>query len=84
MIADLFTKIVSGIQDTRLSVRFYSIMPDSSGLVLGTSSPDPTSFDSRASVFLYPGALEWYVGIIIDLELRWLKNEEKNGEKNGE
>jgi hypothetical protein len=58
MIADLFTKIVSGIQDTRLSVRFYSIMPDSSGLVLGTSSPDPTSFDSRASVFLYPGALE--------------------------
>jgi hypothetical protein len=52
MVADLFTKIVSGIQDTRLSVRFYSIMPDSSGLVLGTSSPDPTTFDSRASAVL--------------------------------
>jgi hypothetical protein len=56
MIADLFTKIVSGIQDTRLSVRFYSLLPDSSGLVSGVSFPDPTTFDSRASAFLYPGA----------------------------
>ena len=56
MIADLFTKIVSGIQDTRLSVRFYSLLPGSSGLVLGTSVPDPTSFDSRAAAFLYPEA----------------------------
>jgi hypothetical protein len=54
MIADLFTKIVSSVQDTRLSVRFFSIMPDSSGLVLGTSSPDPTTFDSRASAVLVP------------------------------
>jgi hypothetical protein len=56
MVADLFTKIVSGAQDHRLSVRFYSLLPDSSGLVLGTSSNDPTTFDSRASSFLYPDA----------------------------
>ena len=56
MIADLFTKIVSGAQDHRLSVRFYSLMPDSSGLVLGTSSLDPTTFDSRASLFSHPDA----------------------------
>jgi hypothetical protein len=55
MIADLFTKIVSGAQDLRLSLRFYSLLPDSSGLVLGTSSIDPSTFDSRASAFLYPG-----------------------------
>ena len=58
MIADLFTKIVSSVQDTRLSVRFFSIMPDSSGLVLGTSSPDPTTFDSRASAVLVPDVPE--------------------------
>ncbi len=56
MIADLlFTKIVSGAQDLRLSLRFYSLLPDSSGLVLGTSSIDPSTFDSRSSAFLYPG-----------------------------
>jgi hypothetical protein len=56
MIADLFTKIVSGAQDQRLSARFYSLMPGSSGLVLGISPLDPTTFDSRASSFLYPDA----------------------------
>ncbi len=55
MIADLFAKIVSGAQDLRLSLRFYSLLPDSSGLVLGTSSIDPSTFDSRSSAFLYPG-----------------------------
>ena len=55
MIADLFTKIVAGIQDQRLSLRFYSIMPESAGLVLGTSLPNPSTFDSRSSAFLYSG-----------------------------
>ena len=55
MIADLFTKIVAGIQDQRLSLRFYSIMPESAGLVLGTSPLDPSTFDSRSSGFLYSG-----------------------------
>ena len=55
MVADLFTKIVSGSQDDRLSVRFYSLLPDSSGLVLGISAMDPSTFDSLASAFLYPG-----------------------------
>jgi hypothetical protein len=27
MVADLFTKIVTGAQDLRLSVRFYSLLP---------------------------------------------------------
>ncbi len=54
MVADLFTKIVSGAQDHRLSARFYSLMPDSSGLVLGSSPIDLTTFDSRVSAFLYP------------------------------
>jgi hypothetical protein len=53
MVADLFTKIVSGAQDHRLSARFYSLMPESSGLVFGSSSLDPTTFDSRVSSFLY-------------------------------
>jgi hypothetical protein len=56
MIADLFTKIVSGAQDARLSVRFYSLLPESSGLVLGISPMDPTTSDSRISAFLYPNA----------------------------
>jgi hypothetical protein len=56
MIADLFTKIVAGAQDQRLSLRFYSIMPESAGLVLGTSPLDPSTLDSRSSAFLYPGA----------------------------
>jgi hypothetical protein len=55
MIADLFTKVVSGSQDSRLSLRFYSLLPDSSGLVLGISAMDPSTFDSIASSFLYPG-----------------------------
>ncbi len=54
MIADLFTKIVSGAQDSRLSVRFYSLMPESSGLVLGTSPMDTTTMASRISAFCYP------------------------------
>jgi hypothetical protein len=58
MVADLFTKIVSGTQDHRLSARFYSLLPESSGLVLGTSPLDPTTFNSRASTFLYPAALD--------------------------
>jgi hypothetical protein len=57
MIADLFTKIVSGAQDTRLSVRFYSLLPESSGLVLGISPMDPTTSASRVSAFLYPEVL---------------------------
>jgi hypothetical protein len=35
MIADLFTKIVAGAQDQRLSLRFYSLHPASDHLVLG-------------------------------------------------
>jgi hypothetical protein len=54
MVADLFTKIVSGAQDLRLSVRFYSLLPDSAGLVIGVSPMDPSTFDARASAFLYP------------------------------
>jgi hypothetical protein len=54
MVADLFTKIVSGVQDDRLSVRFYSLLPGSAGLVLGTTPHDSTTFDARASAFLYP------------------------------
>jgi hypothetical protein len=54
MVADLFTKIVSSAQDDRLSVRFYSLVHGSAGLVLGNALYDPTSFDARASAFLYP------------------------------
>jgi hypothetical protein len=57
MIADLFTKIVAGVQDLRLSVRFYSLLPESSGLVLGISPIDSSTFHARASAFLYPPAL---------------------------
>jgi hypothetical protein len=35
MIADLLTKIVSGAQDERLSLRFYSLYPGSDRTVLG-------------------------------------------------
>jgi hypothetical protein len=35
MIADLLTKIVTGIQDNHLSLRFYSLVPDSSSHVSG-------------------------------------------------
>ncbi len=63
MIADLFTKIVAGVQDQRLSIRFYSIMPESAGLVLGTSSLDPSTFDSRSSAFLYPGESASWVSL---------------------
>jgi hypothetical protein len=58
MIADLFTKIVSGAQDNRLSVRFYSLMPESSCLVLGTSPMDPTTLNSRISAVLCPDAFQ--------------------------
>jgi hypothetical protein len=54
MIADLFTKIVSSAQDSRLSVRFYSLLPESSGLVLGTHPMDTTTMASRISAFCYP------------------------------
>ena len=37
MIADLLTKIVSGAQDRRLSLRFYCLYPGSDGLVLGVA-----------------------------------------------
>ena len=36
MLADLLTKIVVGAQDHRLSIRFYSLAPNSSGYVSGT------------------------------------------------
>jgi hypothetical protein len=55
MIADLFTKIVAGAQDLRLSVRFYSLLPESAGLVMGISPIDSSTFHGRANVFLYPG-----------------------------
>jgi hypothetical protein len=58
MIADLFTKIVSGAQDNRLSVRFYSLMPESSSLVLGISPMDPTTLNSRISAVLCPDAFQ--------------------------
>jgi hypothetical protein len=35
MIADLLTKIVSGAQDRRLSLRFYSLFPGSDSIVIG-------------------------------------------------
>jgi hypothetical protein len=35
MIADLLTKIVSGAQDRRLSLRFYSLFPGSDNVILG-------------------------------------------------
>jgi hypothetical protein len=35
MVADLLTKLVVGAQDNRLTVRFYSLVPDSSDRVLG-------------------------------------------------
>jgi hypothetical protein len=37
MIADILTKIVTGAQDQRLSLRFYSLVPESDQLVLGLS-----------------------------------------------
>ena len=37
MLADLLTNVVVGAQDHRLSLRFYSLMPDSSYQVSGTS-----------------------------------------------
>jgi hypothetical protein len=43
MIADILTKIVTGAQDQRLSLRFYSLFPGSDDLVLGfklVSSPE--------------------------------------------
>ena len=57
MIADLFTKIVSSAQDDRLSARYYSLVHGSAGLVLGTVPYDSTTFDARASAFLYPDAI---------------------------
>jgi hypothetical protein len=39
MLADLLTKVVVGAQDHRLSLRFYSLIPDSSGHVSGASLP---------------------------------------------
>jgi hypothetical protein len=35
MLADLLTKIVVGAQDHRLSLRFYSLVPNSSDYVSG-------------------------------------------------
>jgi hypothetical protein len=35
MLADLLTKVVVGAQDHRLSLRFYSLLPESSGHVSG-------------------------------------------------
>jgi hypothetical protein len=43
LLADLLTKIVVGAQDHRLSLRFYSLVPSSSGYVsgnVGSSSVD--------------------------------------------
>ncbi len=41
MIADLLTKIVSGAQDQRLSLRFYCLYPGSDTLVLGLALNPP-------------------------------------------
>jgi hypothetical protein len=38
MLADLLTKIVVGSQDHRLSLRFYSLAPDSSMYVTGSNN----------------------------------------------
>ncbi len=35
MVADLLTKLVTGAQDHRLSLRFYSLLPDSADIVSG-------------------------------------------------
>jgi hypothetical protein len=35
MVADLLTKIVSGAQDRRLSLRFHSLFPGSDDFILG-------------------------------------------------
>jgi hypothetical protein len=37
MVADLLTKVVVGAQDQRLTLRFYSLIPDSSDHVAGTT-----------------------------------------------
>jgi hypothetical protein len=42
MVADLFTKIVTSAQDSRLCVRFYSLFPDSESLVLLASNSSLT------------------------------------------
>jgi hypothetical protein len=42
MVADLFTKIVAGAQDLRLTARFYSLLPDSADFVLGLSTVPPS------------------------------------------
>ncbi len=34
MVADLFTKLVAGAQDERLTVRFYCLIPGSDAFVL--------------------------------------------------
>jgi hypothetical protein len=36
MVADLLTKIVSGAQDHRLSLRFYSLFPGSDNVILSS------------------------------------------------
>jgi hypothetical protein len=38
MVADLLTKMVASAQDQRLSLRFYSLYPDSGSIVMGFSS----------------------------------------------
>jgi hypothetical protein len=38
MVADLLTKVVSGAQDRRLSLRFYSLYPGSDNVVMGFKS----------------------------------------------
>jgi hypothetical protein len=42
MVADLFTKIVAGAQDLRLTARFYSLLPNSADFVLGLSTVPPS------------------------------------------
>jgi hypothetical protein len=42
MVADLFTKIVTAAQDSRLCVRFYCLYPGSESLVLLASNSSPT------------------------------------------
>ncbi len=43
MVAGIFTKIVSGAQDHRLSARFYSLLPESSSCATLRRLPDTTS-----------------------------------------
>ncbi len=54
MIADIFTKILAGAQDQRLSLRFYSLFPGSDNIILGFA-PVPSSTELDLIEFGFEG-----------------------------